>query len=161
MKTFSAALLLLALIQPAISLADGRRSGAYPGSATVVVGGAYGPRGGGYYGPRGGGYYGPRGYPGWRPYGPRVGVYFGAPLGWGWPWGSPFYYPPPVVYPSVITVPPPVVYVEKDAADEASAYGREDSLEPGYWYYCREKGAYYPAVTQCSGFWEKVAPVNN
>lgn len=146
-------LLLLALMQPAISLADGYRA-----SSTVVVGGnyGYGPRGG-YYGPRGG-YYGP----GWRPYGgPAVGVYFGAPLGWGWPWGPPVYYAPPVVYPSVVTVPPPVVYVEKGDAGVAPVYGSGDSLEPGYWYYCRERGAYYPAVTQCPGRWEKVAPVNN
>ena len=79
MKSPLAVLFLLALVHPNIGLADGRRSGANVASGTVVVGGAYGhgPRGA-YYGPRYG-YYGP----GWRPYGPRVGVYFGAPLGWG------------------------------------------------------------------------------
>jgi hypothetical protein len=153
MKTSIGALLALALMQPAISLADGYRA-----SGAVVVGGnyGYGPRGG-YYGPRGG-YYGP----GWRrPYGgPAVGVYFGAPLGWGWPWGPPIYYPPPVVYPPLVTVPPPVVYVER-ADSSAPVYGSDESLEPGYWYYCRERGAYYPAVMQCPSRWEKVAPANN
>ncbi len=153
MKTSIGVLLALALMQPAISLADGYRT-----SGAVVVGGnyGYGPRGG-YYGPRGG-YYGP----GWRPYGgPAVGVYFGAPLGWGWPWGPPAYYSPPVIYPSVVAVPPPAVYVERADASAPPAYGSGESLEAGYWYYCRERGAYYPAVTQCPSRWEKVAPANN
>ncbi|MCB1966572.1 MAG: hypothetical protein KDI64_11160, partial [Candidatus Accumulibacter sp.] len=108
MKTLIGALLLLAFVQPNAALADGRGRGGTQVSGAVVVGGGYGPRGG-YYGPRGG-YGGPRwGYRG----GPAVGVYFGAPLGWGWPWGPPVYYPQPV-YPPVVTVPPPVVYVERD-----------------------------------------------
>lgn len=154
MQTSIVSLLLLALMQPAISLADGYRA-----SSTVVVGGnyGYGPRGG-YYGPRGG-YYGP----GWRPYGgPAVGVYFGSSAGLGLAVGT-----ARVLratgwsYPSVVTCSPPVVYVEKGDAGVAPVYGSGDSLEPGYWYYCRERGAYYPAVTQCPGRWEKVAPVNN
>lgn len=155
MKTSIAALLVLALSQPLISLADGQGYGAYRASGTVVVGGSYGygPHGG-YYGPRGG-YYGP----GWRPYGgPGVGVYFGAPLGWGWPWGPPVYYPP--IYPSVVAVPPPVVYVEKGESPPPLV-GGSGPLEPGYWYYCRERVAYYPAVTQCPSPWEKVAPLRN
>lgn len=157
MKSPLAVLFLLALVHPNIGLADGRRSGANVASGTVVVGGAYGhgPRGA-YYGPRYG-YYGP----GWRPYGPRVGVYFGAPLGWGWPWGPPVYSPPPVVYPPVVGVPPPVVYVEKGEVSDSAISGSGESLEAGYWYYCREQGAYYPAVTQCPGAWEKVAPAGN
>ncbi|MBL8395623.1 MAG: hypothetical protein JNK99_12910 [Candidatus Accumulibacter sp.] len=147
--------LLLLLIVPTAGLADGRGHGSATVSGAVVVGGAYGPRGG-YYGPRGG-YYGP----GWRSYGPGVGVYYGAPLGWGWPWGPPVYYPPPVVYPPVIAVPPPVVYVEKGAAGDAAVPGSGESLEPGYWYFCRQNGGYYPAVMQCPGPWEKVAPVND
>ncbi len=153
MKTSIGVLLALALMQPAISLADGYRA-----AGAVVVGGnyGYGPRGG-YYGPRGG-YYGP----GWRPYGgPAVGVYFGAPLGWGWPWGPPAYYSSPLVYPPLVTVPPPVVYVERSNPSAPPVYGSGESLEAGYWYYCRESGAYYPAVTQCSSRWEKVAPANN
>ncbi len=121
MKTSIGVLLALTLMQPAISLADGYRA-----SGAVVVGGnyGYGPRGG-YYGPRGG-YYGP----GWgRPYGgPAVGVYFGAPLGWGWPWGPPVYYPPPVVYPPLVTVPPPVVYVERADPGAPPVSGSEESL---------------------------------
>lgn len=96
-----------------------------------------------------GGGYGGRGYGGGS-----VGVYFGAPLGWGWPWGPPVYYPQPV-YPPVINVPPPVVYVERE---QVSAAASGQALEPGYWYYCRELAAYYPVVTQCPGTWEQVAP---
>jgi hypothetical protein len=157
MKSLVAVLFVLTLLHPNLALAGGRGTGAHVTSGTVVVGGAYGhgPRGG-YYGPRYG-YYGP----GWRPYGPRVGVYFGAPLGWGWPWGPPAYYPPPVVYPPVVAVPPPVVYVEKGETSGAAVYGSGESLEAGYWYYCREQGAYYPAVTQCPGVWEKVAPASD
>lgn len=152
MKTSIGALLVLALIQPTSSLAD-----RYGPSGAVVVGGGYHSPRPGYYGPRGA-YYGP----GWRPYGgPRVGVYFGAPLVWGWPWGAPAYYPPPLIYPSVVTVQPPVVYVEKGEANVPQLYGGGESLEPGYWYYCRESAAYYPAVNQCPSRWEKVAPISN
>jgi hypothetical protein len=152
MKSLLGALLLVVLMQPTISLA-----GRPVVSGAVVVGGypGYGPRGGYYYGPRGG-YYGS----GWRGYGPGVGVYFGAPLVWGWPWGAPAYYPPPVVYPPVATVPPAVVYVEQGEVSAEPMPGTGEVLEPGYWYYCRERGAYYPAVRQCAGGWEKVAPVN-
>ena len=149
MKTLIGALLLLAFVQPNAALADGRGHGGTQVSGAVVVGGGYGPRGG-YYGPRGG-YGGPRwGYRG----GPAVGVYYGAPLGWGWPWGPPVYYPQPV-YPPVVNVPPPVVYVERDPVP---AVRSGQALEPGYWYYCRELAGYYPAVMQCPGAWEPVAP---
>ncbi|HRD89555.1 MAG TPA: hypothetical protein PK752_15055 [Accumulibacter sp.] len=161
-KTIGALLLVLAW-QPVTTLADGRGYGAASVSGGAVVvggrGGYYGPRGG-YYGPRGGyygppgGYYGPR----WRPYGPSVGFYFGATPGWGWPWGPPVYYPPPVLYPPVVTVPPPVVYVERGADATPLEQDAGQALEPGYWYYCRANGGYYPAVMQCPGPWEKVVP---
>lgn len=144
MKKSILALMALAFSQSSLVLADGR---GYNVSGAVVVGGPVGPRG--YYG------YGNRwGYPG-----PRVGVYFGGPAVWGWPWGPPAYYPPPVVYPQVVAVPPAVVYVEK--ADEAglSAPPVGEPLEPGYWYYCREQGAYYPVARECQGAWQKVAPI--
>lgn len=97
-----------------------------------------------------------------RPYrGASVGVYVGAPLLWGWPWGPPVYYPPPVVYAPVVESPPPTVYVEKDDPDVRGAARSNEALEPGYWYYCREKGAYYPAVRNCPKAWEKVAPDGN
>ncbi len=141
MKTSIVALLALALSQPTPGVAGGR--GDYRVSGALVVGGPGGARGG-YHA------YAPRwGYPG-----PRVGVYLGVPLLWGG-WPAPAYYPP--VYPPFVTVPPPVVYVERAEA----APGTGESLEPGYWYYCRERGAYYPAVAQCPGAWQKVAPVNN
>lgn len=147
MKTLTAALLALAAVLPSIVLAGG--SGAYEVSGAVVVGGPVGPRPG-YYG------HGPRwGYPG-----PRVGVYVGAPVVWGWP-GAPVYYPPPAVYAPVVPVPPPVVYVERADDTPPVTSDGADPLEPGYWYYCREQGGYYPAVRQCPGAWQKVAPVGN
>jgi len=159
------ALFLALAWQPLSSLADGRGYGAASVSGSAVVvggrGGYYAPPGGyygprrGYYGPPGG-YYGPR----WRPYGPSVGFYFGAApgWGWGWPWGPPLYYPPPVVYPPLVTVPPPVVYVEKGADVAAREQEAGQTLEPGYWYYCRANGGYYPTVMQCPGPWERVMP---
>ncbi|WP_291990988.1 hypothetical protein [Candidatus Accumulibacter sp. ACC007] len=146
MKSLIGALLLLALIQPNTVLADrgARAAGYYPVSGAVVVGGAYGRRGG-YYGPR-------WGYPA-----PSVGVYFGGPVGWGGPWGPPVYYPQPI-YPPVVAVPPAVVYVERGERSTAREYGSGEALEPGYWYYCRENAGYFPAVTQCPGSWEQVAP---
>lgn len=147
MKTLTVALLALAAVQPSIVLAGG--GGAYGVSGAVVVGGPVGPRGGYYgHGPR-------RGYPG-----PRVGVYVGGPVVWGGPW-VPVYNPPAVVYPPVVAVPPPVVYVERSDEIPAATSDSADPLEPGYWYYCREQGAYYPAVRQCPSAWQKVAPVDN
>lgn len=161
-STCSALVLLVAgLAQPAISEAGG---GYVAGS--VVVGAPGPPSGppragyyhgpGGYYGPRGG-YYGPRG----GYYGPGVGVYLGGPWVWPWVWGPPAYYPPTVVYPPVVTVPPPVVYIEKGTAAPSTIPEGGGGLEPGYWYYCRERGAYYPAVLQCPGPWEKVPPLKD
>lgn len=146
MKTLIGTLLALFLIQPTVVLADrGFGGGVYPASGAVVVGGRYG-------GPRG--YYGPR----WGYRGPSVGVYFGGPVPWGWPWGPPLYYPQPV-YPPLVAVPPPVVYIEKgDGGDETSVDDSAAALAPGYWYYCRESAAYYPAVMQCPGPWVQVAP---
>lgn len=146
MRTLMIALLTLPLVQPTVTLADGRSPGVYRPSGTIVVGGGYG--------------YGPRGYRGrgWGYRGPGVGVYLGAPMYWGWPWGPPAYYPPPIMYPPVVTVPPPVVYVERGETAAPSASTAEQVLEPGYWYYCRELAAYYPAVMQCPGLWFKVAP---
>lgn len=146
MKSLIGALLLLVLVQPNAVSADGgeHAAGFYPVSGVVLAGG-------GYYGPRGG-YYGPR----WGYRGPSVGVYFGSPVGWGGPWGPPVYYPQPI-YPPVVAVPPPVVYVERGGA-RASRDDGGDTLEPGYWYYCRENAGYFPAVMQCPGPWERVAP---
>ena len=110
-----------------------------PPAGTMVVGGAV--RHGGAY-----------------RHGPRVGVYFGTPFVWGWPWGWPGYYPPAVAYPQVVT-PPDVVYVEKGDDEQPAPPGAEDVLEPGYWYYCRERAAYYPAARQCPSGWEKVPPI--
>ncbi|WP_291994813.1 hypothetical protein [Candidatus Accumulibacter sp. ACC003] len=147
MKKSIMVLLAMSLAAPHFVLAGGGGRGGYEASGTVVVGGAYG------YGPRGA-YRGGYGGGGYR--GPNVGVYLGAPVFWGgpWgPWGPPAYYPPPVVYPSVVAVPPPVVYVERTQAPAS-----EQSLESGYWYYCRERGGYYPAIMQCPGAWVQVAP---
>jgi OOP family OmpA-OmpF porin len=65
------------------------------------------------------GYYGyGGGYRGW--YGPGVGVYVGAPLGWGvYPYPYPYYrypgyYAPPALYPyPVYASPPPMVYIQR------------------------------------------------
>lgn len=104
---------------------------------------------------------------GWGVRGPRVGVYIGGPAviaGSAYYWSRPYpyywgppgysYYYPPAYYPPVAAVPPaPTQYVEKGDAPSAAP-----SLDPGYWYYCRNPAGYYPSVAQCAGGWEKVAP---
>lgn len=134
----SALTLITSALLPAPCLADGSRRFYPRPAATVLVGG--GVRHGGHF------------------HGPRVGVHFGAPFVWGWPWGWPAYYPPAVAYPQVVA-PPDVVYVEKSDVEQAPGVAADEVLEPGYWYYCRERNAYYPAVIQCSGAWEKVPPI--
>lgn len=82
-----------------------------------------------------------------------VGFYFGVPIGgWGWPYYSPYYYPP---YPaSVVYVPSqPTTYVQQDAPPPAAA-----SPQQGYWYYCSDARAYYPYVKECPGGWQRVSP---
>jgi hypothetical protein len=78
-------------------------------------------------------FYGPYGY---SPY--YYGPYYGA-----------FYDSSYVVYPA-----PPIeetrVYVQQSSG--------EQELEPGYWYYCRSAGAYYPKVERCAEEWIKVPP---
>lgn len=87
--------------------------------------------------------------PHWRH--PRTSVELG--FYWGWPGWHPFYPYPVYAPPPVIVVPPaapPPIYIEQPRV--------APTFEPGYWYYCREAGAYYPTVKECPGPWEKVAP---
>lgn len=92
-----------------------------------------------------------------RPPHPHTSVEFGVYV--GGPWIYPSYYPYPPYWPRVyvppvapvVVVPPPPVYVEQQTA-------AVPVLEPGYWYYCAEAGAYYPYVKECPGNWQKVAP---
>ena len=101
------------------------------------------------------------GYHGHGYYGPRVGFYFGAPYPWYAP-PPPYYYSPPVVYQPVVTVrEAPTVYIEQDeAVAPAPAVQPQQAFEAGYWYYCRERKAYYPSVSSCPGSWQKVAPAS-
>lgn len=73
------------------------------------------------------------------------GIWWGSRALWGpfW-WGYPYPYLGP---PAVIQQPAPI-YVEP----------APPAPEPYYWYYCRERQAYYPYVQQCPGEWMKVVP---
>lgn len=90
---------------------------------------------------------------------PHSSVQLGVQIGSPWVFAP---YPPypywPRVYmpPTVIVAPPPAptVYIEQSAPPVAAV----PQLEPGYWYYCQEAGAYYPHVKQCPGDWRKVSP---
>jgi hypothetical protein len=103
----------------------------------------------------------PHGRP-YPPHGrPHGSVEFGIVI--GGPWIYPPYhpYPPywpriyvPPVAPVIVTPPPPPVYIEQQNV-------AVPQLEPGYWYYCEEAGAYYPYVKECPGSWRKVAPRPN
>lgn len=88
---------------------------------------------------------------------PRTSVHLGVQF------GPPVFYPPvypywPHVYvpPTVIVSQPapPPVYIERSPPVTPAV----PALEPGFWYYCQEAGAYYPQVRQCAGDWHKVAP---
>lgn len=52
-----------------------------------------------------------------------------------------------------VVVAPPRIYIEQAPSPSAVPV-----LDPGYWYYCNEAGAYYPYVRTCPGDWVKVAP---
>jgi hypothetical protein len=89
-------------------------------------------------------------------------IHFGVQVGSPWPF-SPYPYPPypywqPRIYmpPTVIVAPPPAptIYVEQAPPPVAAV----PVLESGFWYYCREAGAYYPHVKHCQGDWHKVSP---
>lgn len=93
---------------------------------------------------------------------PRVGVYIGGPLWWGYPYAypHPFWYSPPPVYyypPAPPAPPAPTVYVERqDTA--AAAPAPQASAAANFWYYCRDPEGYYPYVKECKSPWEPVAP---
>ena len=90
-------------------------------------------------------------------HGGRVGVYFGPYWGPPAPW---YYYPPPPHYyrQEIIVVPPPepTVYIEQAPAVEKADTPPVSSQ--AYWYYCTQSKAYYPAVKECPGGWQKVLP---
>lgn len=82
---------------------------------------------------------------------------------WGIQIGTPWVYPPyrppywPHVHvpaPVIVTPPPQTIYIERSPPAVSSV----PVLEPGFWYYCQESGAYYPHVKQCAGNWHKVSP---
>jgi hypothetical protein len=99
---------------------------------------------------------------GWRH--PHSSIQFGINVGpvWGYPPYPVYPYPywPRVYVPPVIVAPspPPTVYIEQAPPAPAAAMASVPTLEPGYWYYCQESGAYYPHVRQCAGDWHKVPP---
>lgn len=96
---------------------------------------------------------------GWRH--PHSSIQFGINVGpvWGYPPYPVYPYWPRVYVPPVIVAPspPPTVYIEQTPPPPAPV-ASVPALEPGYWYYCQESGAYYPHVTQCAGDWHKVPP---
>lgn len=98
---------------------------------------------------------------------PRVGVYIGGPLFWGYPYAAypySYYYPPPAYsyyppsyYPPVAPASPPV-YIERGDAQIAPAPQAQAGQSASAWYFCRNPEGYYPYVKDCPTPWEKVAP---
>lgn len=85
--------------------------------------------------------------PHWRP---GFSFYFGTP----WYPRPYFAYPYYPYYPPVVTVPvDPPVYIERDPAPT------QQSLAPGYWYYCSNPEGYYPYVKECPSGWRQVDPI--
>jgi len=90
---------------------------------------------------------------------PHSAIHFGVQVGSPWmfsPYPYPYWQSRIYMPPTVIVVPPPAptIYVEQSPPPAAAV----PQLEPGYWYYCQEAGAYYPHVKQCAGDWRKVPP---
>ncbi len=78
------------------------------------------------------------------------GVWIGPAFGWyGWgPWWDARYPYPYYRYPPVVIERQQPLYIEPEPEQQ----------DQGYWYYCRERQAYYPYVEQCPGGWMKVVP---
>jgi hypothetical protein len=72
-------------------------------------------------------------------------AFFGAPFGYGgYPYGPPYYYGPDYTARGE----PPKVYVERfDGQPTPQTKGE---------IFCPGAGAYYPAVTECQGGWQRV-----
>ena len=89
----------------------------------------------------------------------RVGVYWGAPAPYYYPYGAPvvpapYYYapyPPPVV---VTPDAPDMTYVERP---QPGANDQDQNEPPqGTWWYCDKTRSYYPYVKQCASGWREV-----
>ena len=142
---------------------------------TLIVGMSTSPsvfgHGGGGSGWHGGGGGWRGGGGGWRG-GGRVGIYFGAPIGfnfgyspysyYGAPYyGSPYYSPAPVYYPPV-QQPTQVIYTERRVdppiSSQESSTNSVQNVQNSWWYYCAAPNAYYPYINKCPGGWLRVAP---
>lgn len=88
-------------------------------------------------------------------YRPNVDVYFATPYPLIAPVYSPGYH-----YPPVVVRQPPVVYIEHSQA-LAPPEQYQQTFEAGYWYYCQQRSAYYPAVKHCPGPWQQVGPARS
>ena len=78
-------------------------------------------------------------------------IWFGPGLGlW-----DPFYYPYYSYRPYQYYAPPTVVIPQQSEEYILPAPQEE---ETAYWYYCKEKGGYYPYVQRCPTGWMKVVP---
>lgn len=96
----------------------------------------------------------------------RDSVRFSISIGTPWP-APPFHvhprHPhrwPHIVVPAVVPVAPVVLAPPRIYIEQAPTPRTVPVLESGYWYYCKEAGAYYPYVQTCPGDWVKVAPGN-
>ncbi|WP_206952728.1 hypothetical protein [Trinickia acidisoli] len=93
----------------------------------------------------------------------RVGVYWGAPGPYYYPYAAPVV-PAPYYY---APYPPPVVVTPDDGPDttyverpQPGAEGQSQDEPPqGTWWYCDKTKTYYPYVKQCVSGWREV-PAN-
>jgi hypothetical protein len=75
--------------------------------------------------------------------------------GWWWIVGPTWYWYPAPVYPFPNPYQPPLAVVPAEPAPLPPATVMPQP-PPGYWYYCRDSGRYYPYVAQCRSPWERV-----
>ena len=94
-----------------------------------------------------GGYWGGGGNWGWSGgwWGPNVGLVFGLPAFWGWPFFDLAWSTPSVAF---VSQDPALTLIPSPAAPAPVTF----------WYYCTEPAGYFPYVQSCSRAWIPVLP---
>ena len=131
-----AALLLMSTMPSQAERGGGEHGGGWGGGHGGGWGGGGGGRGGGGGGGRG----------------PEIG--FGVGLGLGYPYYADPYYPYAPYYPYYNPVP----IVQQPAGELYVQPAPQPTVEPTYWYYCKDPAGYYPSVQRCPSGWMKVVP---
>lgn len=80
----------------------------------------------------------------WHDYGYGYGPFY---PGWGYPYGNPYGVPYTPRY-----------YIDPPVQVQPQPYIQQQEVKPQYWYFCKDKGLFYPYVQECPGGWLQVVP---